>query len=183
MLPGYGAGAEIVAININDYVGMTELVCTPGAIAFTSTASFVANIQRVLGRRKMSLLHIQAHGDADGIEFGDAASDFMSVDNFDVFGRLHFAKLCGAFEKNAVVMLRACDVGMSVAVMRRFAALWRVWVVAGRGGENNVLDVNLGMYRVVSPDGAATLMPVLPPPLRHDVVRRAVREVTSRAAY
>ena len=169
-------GAEIIAIEDSDSVGWVESATTIGDVTFRSLETFVDAVEEQLGDRKLALLHIQVHGNPDGMGFG---RDWVSITSFDNY-RAQLGRLSGKFISQAWVNLRACNVGENVDLMHRFRQLWSVGVVAGRGKQNNVLDSNFGFYQVIFPDGSEELSFTCPKWVEYDVRRRGERAITSR---
>ena len=168
-------GAEIIAIEDSDAVGFAEAAASVGEITFRSLEGFVTNVLADVGARNISLLHVQVHGNPDGMGFGE---DWMSVDSFDTF-RAQLRRLSSKFTSSAWVDLRGCEVGMNLPLMHRFRELWGVGVVAGRGLQNNLFDLNFGMYQIVSRDGRESTSFSAPPWVAYDVGRRATRGILS----
>ena len=177
-----GLGAEIIAIDETtasggvDIVGWVESATTLGEVNFESVDSFVDNVLAALGSRRMSLLHIQVHGSPQHARFG---RHYVRDDNFDTY-RARLARLTSKFTAGAWVDLRACNVGQNLALLRRFHGLWGTGIVAGRGNQNNLFDLNFGRYQVIYPDGREDTDFFAPPWVRYDTTRRGIREITSR---
>ena len=64
--------------------------------------------------------------------------------------------------------------------MHRFRELWKVGVVAGRGGQNNLFDMNFGKYQIVTADGKESTSFFVPAWVEYSVSRRADRAIRSR---
>jgi hypothetical protein len=175
-------GEEVYAIDETtssggvDYVGWFESAITIGEVNFTNVASFATNVLSHIGARRLSLLHIQVHGSPSGARFG---SDWVSQTTFATH-RPQFARLTSHFTPNAWVDLRACNVGQNLPLLRLFHGLWGTGIVAGRGRQNNVLDMNFGSYQIIHPDGSENTSVFVPPWVRYNPSRRLAREITSR---
>ena len=171
-----GIGAEVIAIDDTDFVGDAESVTTVGEVNFQCVDTFVDNVLSDLGTRQMSLLHIQAHGDTGGISFG---RHYVTLSSFPIYsGRLR--RLAPKFTSGAWVDLRACEVGQNLPLMHMFRTLWNVGLVAGRGLQNNLFDMNLGRYQIVTASGDESKSFTAPPWVAYDVGRRAARGILSR---
>lgn len=168
-------GAEVIAIEDSDAVGFAEAAASLGEVTFRSLEGFVSNVLADLGARNIALLHVQVHGSPDGMGFGD---DWLSVDSFDNY-RAQLRRLSSKFTSSAWVDLRGCEVGMNLPLMHRIRQLWGVGVVAGRGLQNNLFDMNFGMYQVVTRDGRESISFSAPPWVAYDVGRRATRGILS----
>jgi hypothetical protein len=171
-----GIGAEVIAIDDTDFVGDAESATTIGEVNFQSVETFVDNVKSELGDRWMSLLHIQVHGNPTGIWFG---RDQVTVNTFPNF-RARFDQLSAYFTDGAWVDLRACEVGQNLPLLHKFRELWGVGIVAGRGLQSNVIEVNLGRYQIVTADGEEAKSFTVPPWVAYDAGRRAVRGILSR---
>ncbi|MQX38237.1 DUF4347 domain-containing protein [Roseospira navarrensis] len=177
-----GFGEEVYAIDETtanggvDYVGWIESAITIGEVNFTNVDTFVSAVLSHIGPRFMSLLHIQVHGSPSGARFG---ANWVSDTTFPTY-RARFARLTSHFSQNAWVDLRACNVGQNLTLMRQFHGLWGVGIVAGRGRQNNVLDMNMGRYQIIHPDGREETSIFCPPWVKYDAGRRMAREITSR---
>jgi hypothetical protein len=172
-------GIEVIAIEDSDAVGIVEDLTTIGEVNFNSMQSFVDNVLASLAGRKMSLLHIQVHGNETTAYFGnDELSNDTYLTHPGNLSRLtrHFDSP-GFFTGGPYVDFRACQIGNSLDLLRRLAALWQVTVVAGRGFQNNVLDFNTGRYVMVRPDGTSETFVTCPPPVRYDATRRLIRHL------
>jgi hypothetical protein len=174
-----GTGAEVIAIEDSDATGWVESATTVGEVNFRSAQTFVDNVLSDLGARQMSLLHIQVHGNPDGVGFG---RDWVSTATFGAHRAL-FGRLTPKFKPNAWVDLRACKVGQNLALLRQFRGLWNVGIVAGRGSQNNLFDANFGFYQIIHPDGREEQSFTVPPWVEYDAVRRGVRGITSRLGF
>ena len=168
-------GAEVIAIEDSDIVGFAEATASLGEVTFRSLEGFVTNVLSDLGARNISLLHVQVHGNSDGMGFGE---DWLSVATFDTY-RAQLRRLSSKFTSNAWADLRGCEVGMNLPLMHRFRELWGVGVVAGRGLQNNLFDMNFGTYQIVHRDGREDTSFSAPPWVAYDVGRRAARGVLS----
>jgi hypothetical protein len=171
-----GTGAEVIAIEDSDTTGWLESATTIGEVNFSSAQTFVDNVLSDLGTRQMSLLHIQVHGNPDGVAFG---GDWVSSSSFGSYRAL-FGRLTAKFQSNSWVDLRACKVGQNLPLLRQFRGLWSVGIVAGRGSQNNLLDANFGFYQVIYPDGREEQTFTVPVWVEYDVGRRGIRGITSR---
>jgi hypothetical protein len=174
-----GTGAEVIAIEDSDTTGWLESATTIGEVNFSSAQTFVDNVLGDIGTRQMSLLHIQAHGNPDGVAFG---SDWVSTSSFGSYRAL-FGRLTAKFQPNSWIDLRACKVGQNLPLLRQFRALWNVGIVAGRGSQNNLFDANFGFYQIVFPDGREEQTFTVPPWVEYDVGRRGTRAITSRLGF
>lgn len=172
----FTTGAEIIAIEDTDWVGWVESATTVGEVNFQSLEGFVTNVLNELGDRSISLLHVQVHGNPDGMGFGD---DWLSNASFDTY-RAQLRRLASRFASHAWVDLRACEVGANLELMHRIRRLWGVGVVAGRSFQNNLFDLNFGSYQIVHADGRESTSFSAPPWVAYASERRAVRAVTSR---
>jgi hypothetical protein len=170
-------GVELIAIEDSDTTGWMESATTIGETTFRSLEGFVDAVLGAIGDRKLALLHIQVHGNPDGMGFGE---DWVTTSSFETF-RAQFNRLSGKFVSRGWINLRACNIGENLALMHKFRTLWGVGVVAGRGKQNNLFDLNFGMYQVVFPDGKETTMICRPKWVEYDSVRRGASEVLSRA--
>lgn len=171
-----GFGAEVIAIEDSDSVGWVESATTAGEVNFNSVQSFVDNVLADLNGRKMSLLHIQAHGSPSGVWFGPTE---ITTGNFSSY-RGEFGRLASSFTDNAWVDMRACEVGQNLALLHEFRRLWSVGLVAGRGLQNNLFDANFGFYQIVTREGTESTSFRVPPWVEYNVGRRALRGITSR---
>ena len=150
---------EIIAIESGDETGWLESATTIGEVEFNSIQSFVDNVRNFLNGDRMHKLHLQAHGNTTEIEFG---SDTLDLDSFTLLYRGTFALLTPCFTSNAIVVLRACEVGQNVALLTTLARVWNVTIIAGRGAQNNLLNFNTGRYVIISPDGSIDTSIFLP---------------------
>ena len=94
-----GFGAEIIAIDTTDHVGVAEDWTTLdiGQVNFSDVRTFVSAVSTELGTRKMDLLHIQVHGSPTAAVFG---SDRVTTSTFASF-RGSFSLLTPKFNSNA----------------------------------------------------------------------------------
>ena len=146
------SGIEVIAIDVSDTTGKMEALTTMAPVKFTTLAGFVENTIAWVGDKKIDLLHIQVHGNKNDLGFGP---DRLSLSNFTEVYRRQLSKLAPFFASGAWVNLRACEVGQNVALLQKLARAWNVTVVAGRGSQRNVLiDLNMGRYVTVKPDGS-----------------------------
>src|SRR4051794_37853348 len=82
-------------------------------------------------------------------------NDFITNANFEA-SRALLTRLSGKFVSGAWVDLPACNVGQNLPLLHLFRRMWNVGIVAGRGYQNNVYDMNLGFYQIVTADGQET---------------------------
>ena len=169
-------GTEIIAIEDSDFVGKAESAATIGEVTFRSLQEFADVVLQELGERKISVLHVQVHGNNDGIDFG---YDTLCLDTFDVC-RAQLDRLRSKFISNGWVNLRACNIGNNTALMHRLRKLWNVGVVAGMGGQINVVEANSGWYRIVYPNGTEALSWEVPRWVNYDLGRRLVGNSLSK---
>jgi hypothetical protein len=167
-------GIEVIAIDVSDTGGRMESRTTIAPVKFTSLAEFVDNTIAWIRGKKIGLLHIQVHGDKDGVGFG---KDRLFLTNFKAVYRGHLSKLAPYFATGAWVHLRACDVGQNVPLLQNLAGAWNVTVVAGRGSQVNVpYEINTGRYVTVKPDGQIDYSFLQPPPaMWQDPILRKLR--------
>ncbi len=152
-------GAEVIAIEDSDNVGWVEAATSLGEVTFRSLEGFVNNVLTEVGDRSIALLHSQVHGSPDGMGFGD---DWLSTATFNIY-KAQLRRLTSKFTSRAWTDLRGCEVGMNLPLMRHFRELWGVGVVAGRGYQNNLYDMNFGMYQIVERDGRESTTFSTPP--------------------
>jgi hypothetical protein len=150
---------EVIAIEAGDAAGWLEAATTLGEVEFTSLQSFVDNVIAFAQGVRIRKLHLQAHGNSEVIEFG---SDLLTLANFNSKYRGLLSRLTPLFDKGAVVVLRACEVGQNVALLQNLAGAWNVTVISGRGFQNNLYNFNTGRYVVVAPNGAVDTSLFLP---------------------
>ncbi len=156
---------EVIAVEAGDAAGWVEAATALGEVEFTSLQTFMDNVTAFIRGTRMHRLHLQAHGDSTGIEFG---ADFLTLETLKWAYRGQLARLTPLFTPGAVVVLRACEVGQSLALLQNLAALWNVEIVAGRGLQNNLFNANTGRYVIVRPDGSTDTSIFLPPEANYE---------------
>lgn len=168
-------GVEIIAIESSDWVGWVEAAASFGEIEYNSPASLVSGVVDYASGRKVKLLHVQAHGSAAGINLGTGQIGMRNLPTF----RPLLSRLNPLWDADPWVDLRACSVGQNLPFVAALAAMWGTTIVAGRGRQNNLLDMNIGRYVTVKPDGTHESSFFVPPQVQYNVVRRAWREAAS----
>lgn len=169
-------GLEIIAIEDSDAVGWVEAATSIGEVTFRSVASMVDNIVAYAGSRRIKLLHLQAHGNSAGFYVGP---DSVTLGTLATTWRGPLARLTPLFDSDPWVDLRACEVGQNVALVANLAGIWGTTIVAGRGLQNNLFDLNFGRYVTVKPDGSSETSLLAPPQVAYNVSRRLFRQITS----
>jgi hypothetical protein len=171
-------GAEIIAIDNTDFVGLAEdwTTLNIGEFTFSDVQTFVDGVLAEVGSRTISLLHIQVHGSPNAAFFGSNRVDTTSFAGYQA----QFSRLRGKFNSGAWVDLRACLVGQNLPLLRMFHNLWNVGIVAGRGLQNNIFDMNQGRYQLIYPSGREDTTFFVPSFVEYSATRRAARALFSR---
>jgi hypothetical protein len=168
-------GIEVIAIDDTDSTGWLESATTIGEVTFTSLSTFVSSVVGYLNGRTMKLLHVQVHGSPTRIVFG---RDSVNLAGVQTTHRATLGRLTTCFDtEDPWVDLRACNIGQKVPFLQSLASLWRTTVVAGRGSQNNILDVNFGRYVIVKPDGTSETSFFAPREVDYNLGRRIGRQI------
>lgn len=128
---------EINAINTDNFVGKAAVVTRLGwnYISMDSVKTMVDGTLTKLGSSdRLKRLNIMDHGNRSGMHFGADWVDETTLSSFAADIR----RLSGHFTDGGFVHLQGCDVGQDSALLKAFAALVGVRVVAGKGAQNPV---------------------------------------------
>ena len=146
---------EINAINTDNFVGKAAVVTRLGwnYVSMDSVKTMVDGTLTKLGSSdRLKRLNIMDHGNRSGMHFGADWVDETTLSSFAADIR----RLSGHFTDGGFVHLQGCDVGQDSALLKAFAALVGVRVVAGKGAQNPVYRFNTGDYVDTNPDGSSS---------------------------
>lgn len=170
-------GMEIVAADRYDRSGWGEFITTfPGGgyVILQDIPTFVFGVQAAIKARPISILHIQVHGAPGTIYFGDPmdGGDVLSSGTFGTH-QVTLQKLTPHFASDAWVVVRSCNTGQGLALLRQLRQLWGVNIFAGTGNWRNVADYNDGKYLVLERGGAEYYTLKMPDQIQSSLLRRA----------
>ncbi len=170
-------GMEIVAADRYDKAGWAEFITTfPGGgyVVIKDIPTFVFGVKAAINARPISILHIQVHGDPGLMQFGDPFDngDVLTSGTFPQH-RITLIKLKQDFANGAWAVVRSCNTGKDLGLLRQLRDLWDVNIFAGTGLWRNALDYNDGKYVVLERGGAEYYTLKMPDQIQSSLARKA----------
>jgi hypothetical protein len=128
-----------------------------GELPMDNVYSMVFNVIAALSGRKLTGLNVVDHGNSTSACFG---KEVVTAANFNTY-RWTLKQLRSRFVKSGFAHFRHCQVGKDAALLRKFAEVWGVPVIAGTGNTSAHTLKNSGV-NVRCPPVAGTACDTVP---------------------